>query len=479
MTHDPTQDIHLTAGDLFPNKQPKDAAWGGPIELPEVQPVPMLEVETPRAAPHPTATADACDITTAQLDVVPMAKAKARGIPLSGGHVKPANVLHARVVAGCGGGPEKTILRSPKFADPARYNVTAAYLYPQGDPGMCVIRESAKQLNCPLYEIAEAHALDRHAVDAMAELCRDLKIDIWHSHDYKTNVLGRLIRRKHPMKLITTAHGFTRETWRTKLYYHIDNLAMLGYDQVIAVSPPLIEHCAHHGVNPDRLTYIPNAIDTAEYRRTQTPGLAKAEMGLPANSFAIGVIGRLSVEKGVDRAIRMMADLVKTHPHAELHLIGDGPQRKELEKLAVQLGVANSIRWWGWQTDARPIYEMLDMLLLPSRTEGLPNVVLEAMAMRVPVAATDVGGVSDLLDHGDCGVILSEDEDDWTKSIAPLMTSPGICDTLAERSHQRVCQSFSFSRRMQKIMGVYDKVLGRGVSAMNYPKADECVKRAA
>ncbi len=463
MTHDPTYDIKLTAGDLFPDKQAKDAAWGGPIELPEVEPLPILDIEVPKAQPvtSPQPKSPAVHVTTRAVPKVP-------GIPLNGTEHKPANVLHARVVTGCGGGPEKTILRSPKFADASRYNVTAAYLYPQGDPGMCVIREHAKQLNCPLYEIAEAHALDLHAVDAMAELCRDLKVDIWHSHDYKTNVLGRLIKRKYPMKLVTTAHGFTRETWRTKLYYHIDNLAMLSYDQVIAVSPPLVEHCANHGVNPDRLTYIPNAIDTGEYRRTQTPALAKAEMGLPADSFAIGVIGRLSVEKGVDRAIRMMADLVRTNPKAELHLIGDGPQRQELEQLAAQLGVANSIRWWGWQTDARPIYEMLDMLLLPSRTEGLPNVVLEAMAMRVPVAATDVGGVNDLLDHGACGIILNDNEHDWTNAIAPLLTSPAACDNFAEQAHQRVCESFSFSRRMEKIMGVYDKVMGRvAVNAVN------------
>ena len=458
MDHDPAHDINLIAGDLFPEKKQEDIAWGGPIELPKRPQVTPVTPPVTEAAP-PTATSQPV-------------------IPRTGQGQKPANVLHTRVVAGCGGGPEKTILRCPKFADPDRYNITAAYIYPQGDPGMCVIRESAKQKKCPLYEIAEAHAFDFHAVDAMAELCRDLKIDIWHSHDYKTNVLGRLIRRKHPMKLVTTAHGFTRETWRTRLYYHIDNLAMLGYDQVITVSPPLVEHCARHGVNPDRLTYIPNAIDTTEYRRTQTPGLAKAELNLPPDSFAIGVIGRLSIEKGVDRSIRMMAQLVKTHPHVELHLIGDGPQRKELEQLAIRLGVASSIRWWGWQTDARPIYEMLDMLLLPSHTEGLPNVVLEAMAMRVPVAATNVGGVSDLLNHGECGMILGDDEHTWKDSIAPLLTDPGICETFSGRAHLRVCQSFGFANRMQKVMGVYDRVLGRDTTNSSW-KSSTIKSRAA
>lgn len=472
MNDEAPKDINLTAGDLFPDKQPKGAVWDeppvAPVEIPEWETQPANEpVEVPMDVSHLVPKVSEVS-GISEIKVAP----RASSVPRAGHHHQAVNVLHTRVVAGCGGGPEKTILRSPRFTDTDRYHMSAAYLYPQGDPGMCVIRESAKQLNCPLYEIAEAHALDRHAVDAMAVLCRDLKIDIWHSHDYKTNVLGRLIRRKHPMKLVTTAHGFTRETWRTKLYYHIDNLAMLGYDQVIAVSPPLVEHCARHGVNPDRLTYIPNAIDAAEYRRTLTPALAKAEMGLPADSFAIGVIGRLSIEKGVDRAIRMIADLVKTHPKAELHLIGDGPQRKELEMLAMQLGVANSIRWWGWQTDARPIYEVLDTLLLPSRTEGLPNVVLEAMSMRVPVAATNVGGVSDLLDQGGCGVVLGDDEHTWANQVAPLLTTPDLRNSFTDLAHRRVSESFSFENRMQKVMSVYDKVMGRTTSHTSVPQHD-------
>ncbi|MEZ6192984.1 MAG: glycosyltransferase family 4 protein [Phycisphaerales bacterium] len=373
----------------------------------------------------------------------------------------PAQVLHVRVVTGCGGGPEKTILRSPRYADPNRYQMAAAYIYPQGDPGMCVIREIAKSLKCPLYEVSESHALDHNTIGAMIELCRDLKVDIWHGHDYKSNLFGLIVKRFHPMKLVTTAHGFTRETWRTRLYYHLDNLAMLGYDRAIAVSPQLVKHCACHGVNPDRLSYIPNAIDTAEYVRTQSTGAAKAEFGLPRDKYTIGVIGRFSPEKGTDRAIRMLPELLAKHPNTELHLIGDGHERGALQQLATQLGVSDTIRWWGWQTDTRPFYEMLDALLLPSRTEGLPNVVLEAMAMGVPVAATNVGGVSDLLDHGDCGIILTDDETDWARQIAPLLSIPTLRESYADLANRRVSGAFNFRNRIRAVMSVYDEVLGR------------------
>jgi glycosyltransferase involved in cell wall biosynthesis len=464
MTHDPLQDFSINPGDLFPERKHEPEA-PAPVQRDIASPAPAARPEHARLTPPSVPAA----ITAPQT-----------GLPNTPTHSGgPAVVLHTRVVTGCGGGPDKTIFRSPRFADPQRYKLLAAYLYPQSDPGMCVIREAAKQQGCTLYEIAEVGALDHHVIGAMVELCKELKVDIWHGHDYKTNALGVLVKRFHPMKLVTTAHGFTRETWRTRLYYHVDNLAMLGYDQVIAVSPPLVEHCAYHGVNPERLTYIPNAIAAEEYTRSQTTDQAKLAVGLPTDRLALGVIGRLSPEKGVDRAIRTMPGLRAIHPTAELHLIGDGPMRKELEALARQLGVADAIRWWGWQAQAKPIYEMLDALLLPSHTEGLPNVVLEAMAMGVPVAATDVGGVGDLLNQGDAGVILGNDERVWASRIAPLLTDAGLRKTYTDIAHRRVRDTFGFQSRMQKVMGVYDRVLGRDVAAHSTTKAPPTQTRLA
>ena len=433
--------LKLTAGDLFPEAKHE------PAQLPQASTPPAPTPPKPKSKP-----ADAAPPTV--LSKHPVIRPRPRLQP-------PANVLHVRVVTGCGGGPEKTILRSPRYADQTRYHMTAAYLYPQGDPGMCVIRDTAKALACPLYEVPEAGAIDHHSFGALLNLCRDLKIDIWHGHDYKSNCLGLLVKRFHKMKLVTTAHGFTRETWRTRLYYHLDNLAMLGYDRVITVSPKLVKHCAAHGVNPDRISYIPNAIDTDEYQRTQTVVQARTELGMDPDRFAIGVIGRLSPEKGVDRAIRMMPALLAKHPTAELHLIGDGHERETLERLTDSLDIADSVNFWDWQNETRRFYEAIDTLLLPSRTEGLPNVVLEAMAMGVPVAATHVGGVSDLLDSGDCGIILGDNETTWAKQLTPLLADPARRRTYADKARRRVHNSFSFKKRMAGVQAVYDAVLGR------------------
>lgn len=373
----------------------------------------------------------------------------------------PIRVLHARVVVGAGGGPDKTILRSAGRFDPREAAVAAAYLHPPNDPGIDVVRATARRFHCPLFEVPDAGPIDRAAVGQMLDLCRDLDINLWHAHDYKSDLLGLLLRRFHPMKLVTTVHGFTRETWRTRLYYHLDNLSLRRYDHVLAVSPPLVEHCKTHGVPADRLSYVPNAIDADDFRRATAARDAKRAMGIASDRLVIGAISRLSPEKGVDRALRLVASLRAQFPTVELHLIGDGPQRPELAELAQRLGVAGAVKWYGWRCDIRRFYEMMDLLLLPSHREGLPNTVLEAMAMGTPVAATRVGGVADLLDDGRCGVLLNPTATaTWPVRVAPLLIDAGIGRQYARLARRRIEERFTFSNRMGAVADIYRRVLG-------------------
>jgi len=379
----------------------------------------------------------------------------------------PINVLHTRVVTGSGGGPDKTILRSGKYLDRSAYRLAAAYLYPANDLGIENLRRTAHDYDMPFHAIPERGAIDRRSFRMMLDLCRRLHIDIWHSHDYKTDLLGLLLRRYHPMKLVTTVHGFTRETWRTRMYAKLNGLAFLGYDRVLAVSPPLVRYCAERGVNPDRLNYIPNGIVLDEYVRQQSVADARNALGIQGDGPQLGVVSRFSAEKGVDRAIRLLQRLTASQPNATLHLIGDGPERQHLGEIAEQLGVNERIRWWGWQTRTRPILEAMDALLLTSHTEGLPNVVLEAMALGVPVAATRVGAVPEVVDQGGCGVLLADDEAMWCEQIQPLLGSSILREQMIQASRSRLVERYDFQQRMRRIAAIYDDVVDRDITRAN------------
>ena len=405
----------------------------------------MAKLHSAKAPVHPNPRIDA-----------PRLQPKTPTLRFSPSHVPL--VLHARVTAGPGGGPDKTILRSAAYADPQRLRVAAVYLHPHNDPGIEVLRQQARKFNCPFYAIPEHGPIDPRAIAALLRLCRQLRVTVWHAHDYKTDLLGLLLRRWWPMRIVTTVHGFTRETFRTRFYYHLDNLALRRYEQVLAVSPPLIEHCRRLGIGPDRLTYIPNGIDTQEFRRTRPLAAARAALGIPQDRLVVGVVGRLSIEKGPDRALELAARLRPAFPNLQLNFIGDGPMWKDLQQLAEILNLSD-IRFWGWQTRLQRFYEAMDLLLLPSRTEGFPNVVLEAMAMGVPVAAADVGGVSELLSDGRSGLVLGDHEEDWPAELSPILRDQSRRHELADRALQRVTARYSFERRMAAELALYDRVL--------------------
>jgi len=370
-------------------------------------------------------------------------------------------ILHTRVVTGQGGGPDKTILRSAKHLDPRRYRVQAAYLYPQDDRGIDALKAQAEEQGIQLHAIPERGAIDRKTIRELSQLCERLSIDIWHSHDYKTDLLGLMVGRKNKIKRVSTVHGFTRETLRTRMYARLNSLCLPAYDRVFAVSNDLLRHCAYRGVHPDKLTYLPNAIELDATTPPTETMHAKLGLGLHRDEYAVGLIARLSKEKAVERAIRLFTELHKTNPQTRLHVVGDGPERGNLEVLASRLGLSGHIHWWGWQNDPREILAAMDMALLTSHREGQPNALLEAMALRVPVAATAVGGVPDLLDHGRSGVLLDpNDEASWPDAITPLLRSPLRAAAYSQAAFQHLQQHHNFTMRMQKVAAAYDELMG-------------------
>ena len=372
--------------------------------------------------------------------------------------IKP-KILHTRVVANCGGGPDKTILRQPKYMCKLGYDVEVAYIYPDRSSDIATIVDHAREHQCPIHLIPERSAIDLRTVRELIKLCITLKVDIWHSHDYKTDVLGLIVNRFYPMKLISTVHGFTRETWRTKLYSYLDDFSLRGYDRVLAVSEDLVEHCGAKGVKRDLLHLLPNAIDLNEYDAEMVTRNVSAQYG--DKKLHLGIVGRLSKEKGIDRAVGLLHATVGRGHDVMLHIVGDGPEREKLEKLARDLGVQTRIVWWGWQDKPSEFLQRLDVLILTSHTEGLPNVLLEAMLMRVPIAATNVGGVKQLICDGEQGVLLDTQQkvDAWAEKIEPMLTDLSYRERLAECAYGHVREHYTFDQRLEKVAEIYREML--------------------
>lgn len=377
-------------------------------------------------------------------------------------HEKPI-VLHVRVMAGQGGGPEKTILRSPRGLAPYGYRGVCVYLHPPGDPGFTELRQKAAQLDAPLIGIPDRGAGDFRVLGAAYRVCRRLRPAIWQGHDYKTNLLGLLIRRVYPVRLVSMVHGWTVEGRRIRFYYRLDRLWLRFYERIICVSEDLREECLRWGVRPERCVVIENAIDLSEYHRRLPPEEAKRRLGLDPAGLVIGNVGRLSPEKGLAGLLEATAQLLEEGLPVHLLLVGDGPLRQELESLARQRSIADRVHLVGYQPDPRPWYEAMDLFVSNSRREGLPNVVLEAMALGVPVVATRIAGVARLIEPDRTGLLVEpDDQAGLTAAIRRMLTDPELRRRLAQAGRNTVETRYSFQARMAKVAAVYDQLLGRG-----------------
>ena len=377
-------------------------------------------------------------------------------------HTRPRlhTVLHARVITGAGGGPDKTILNSPRFLGDLGYRSACAFLRPPGDDGFEVIRNRAAAWGAPIEEVDDRGPFDWRILPRLLGVCRRLEVDIWHAHDYKTNLLGLMLQRFHPMRLVTTCHGWVEFTPRTRFYYRCDRWSLPRYERVICVSDDILGECRSYGVSEEKSILIENAIDTDQFRRSVSIEAAKERLGWPPGRFLVGGAGRLSDEKGFDILIRSIRDLVDRGLDVGLVIAGDGKERGALNQLVGELNLQDRVRLVGFQSDLRPLYEAMDVFALSSRREGLPNVMLEAMALETPVVSTRVAGVPRLIADGDNGLLVElNDQAALTAALERALLQPELRNKLAAAGRRTIEERYSFALRMKKVAAVYDELL--------------------
>ena len=372
-------------------------------------------------------------------------------------------VLHTRVVTRTGGGPDKTILLSAAHMVNTSYWLAAAYMHPPKDPGFAQVQRRAVDAGCPLISVPDRGPLDYSVFRRMLDVCRHYEVRVWHGHDYKSNMLGLMIRPFWKMKLVSTVHGWVKRTARTPLYYAIDRWCLPYYHHVICVSEDLCQQVRLLGVPEEKLSLVHNAIDQSQFKRRCSPAEAplRDRMDVPEGRLVMGAMGRLSPEKAFGDLILAAADLIQQGMDVELWIGGEGEGRDDLQRLIDRVGAGSRVKLIGFVSDPIDFYHALDLFVLPSRREGLPNVVLEAMSMRVPVVATGVAGLTALIRDGENGLLCRPGD---IKQIASacrrVLADERLRRRLAEAGRSLIETRYALARRMDRVRAIYDRVLG-------------------
>lgn len=371
-------------------------------------------------------------------------------------------ILELRSVRGTGGGPEKTILQGAALTDPARYAVTVCYLREPGDP-LFGIGAWAARLGLDYQEIEERHPLDTGVFKALRRLIRERRIEIVHSHEYKTDLLAWMLARAEPVVPLATVHGWTGHSRRERrLYYPVDKRLLAFFPRLIAVSGEIRGELLRRGARPERVTTILNGIDPALFRRdpAREPA-ARAALGLAPEDVVLGAVGRLEPQKRFDLLLEAFAELRRdgARPGLRLVLAGEGSARAGLEAAARRLGVEESCRFLGHRSDVAEVHHAFDLFVQSSDYEGTPNAVLEAMALETPVVATAAGGTGELIEDGEHGLIVpSGDAVRLRQAIERALEDPAAAARRAAAARARVEGPLSFQARMRAVEAVYDEL---------------------
>lgn len=298
---------------------------------------------------------------------------------------------------------------------------------------------------------------DRRTIAAIRAILRSRKIQLLHTHGYKADIYGYLASRRMGIPVVATCHLWTRQTRAIRVYEFLDSLFLRRFDAVVAVSDLIGEEVRRAGIAPEKLTTIDNGIDLSSFE-SAAPSLP-GELGTQGRML-IGTVGRLVSQKGIRYFLMAAQQVLQKHPDLRFAVVGDGPDRSDLEQLAGKLGIAGSVFFTGSRADMPQVYASLDIFVLASLDEGMPMAVLEALASGRPVIATEVGAVAKLVVPGETGILLQPaDTSGLAQAILSLVDDRGLREHLGRNGKARVYEQFSSRVMSGKYLQIYERLL--------------------
>jgi glycosyltransferase involved in cell wall biosynthesis len=384
-----------------------------------------------------------------------------------------------------GGGPDKTVLNSAAQHDPKQVHVLVTYLRQPWDDEF-QIPEMARKLGINYVDVFDGKGIDWGCLRQLKQLLVDHRLEIVHAHDDKTLLYGWLLRFMMPsLRIMYTCHSHAvhgRSEFSSLAAYlkfkarqKIQIFLMQRYPRpIVTISRDTRQRLIANGLAPADVMVLHNGIDLQVWRCEGAHPVLREELGVAAGAVLVGTVARITYEKDLPTFFRVVQLVAAQAPGVRFAIVGDG-YGDELEKARAEvlhLGLGELIHFAGHRSDLREVYASFDIFLMTSLTEGMPNTLLEAMALGVPSVSTAVGGVPELLAHGDGGFLApAADAESLAGYVLQLIGDAGLRERFGARCRERIDANFSFSRRVGQMEAYYRWFAGHG----ELPTEDEKV----
>lgn len=318
---------------------------------------------------------------------------------------------------------------------------------------------TARESGVPLDLVTERGRFDTDVLKQIREIVESHNPDIIQTHNVKSHFLMRLSGLWRDHRWVAFHHGYTTPDLKMRAYNQLDRWSLRAAQSVVTVCGKFARDLVEMGVREDRIIVRHNSV-----KPFQTPDPAKVKAlraSFPADARILLVVGRLSREKGHAELLDAL-DLLRRGTKEPFHavFVGDGPEEERLKAAVKRLGLEAHVTMAGLQHDVRPYYALADAVVMPSHSEGSPNVLLEAMAAGVPVVATRVGGVPEIVTHEDTALLVEpRNPRAMAGAIRRMLENNSVRRRLAQNARHLAEEKYSPEAYRRSLVKMYENAL--------------------
>ncbi|MBS3976909.1 MAG: glycosyltransferase family 4 protein [Syntrophomonadaceae bacterium] len=385
------------------------------------------------------------------------------------------NVLH--LLRPSEGGIKKHVNYLIKYHDRNLYNI---YL---GHPACKSLDLPIPESNKLTVNLKDRFNLlaDYYTVKELVSVLSENKIHILHSHGARAFLIGCLAARWAQVPVIVaTIHNFVCDSnvpwWQKAAYFKFSSVLVKNADHVFAVSRTLAEHLVEkQRLQSNKVSTLTSGVDLGCFNRVFDCGKMRMKIGLHPSEPVVATISRLIPEKGAGLFIEAAAIINRRMPKVQFLVVGDGSERNRLEKKSIALGLQKQVKFIGWHEDVPSILPLVNVVVVPSLTEGLSLTTLEAMAARRSVVAFAVGGLNELIKHGETGYLVQpRNTESLANSVIELLLNNRKNEEMGRKARRLVEENFCIQKSIDQLQQIYHRLsIEKGLKETGGKKAQK------
>jgi glycosyltransferase involved in cell wall biosynthesis len=370
--------------------------------------------------------------------------------------MKRINVLHLRKSAGFFGA-EKVILSLSRGLTSLGHGSWIGCIYDSRAPEDSLATKT-KEMGLSAITFDCRFVFDLLTILQIYRFVKNQKIDIIHTHGFKADIYGWIVSKLAGKIIVATKHGWTHSNRRIRFWEGMDVLLLPSFDKIIVVSEQLKNDLGGKGISENKISVIQNGIEIDESYNGHLD-ILKRNIGIPQNDLIVGIIGRLSIEKNHRFFINVAHHLSSVISSVKFLIVGNGPLREELEAYVKSLKLSNVI-FTGYRSDVKQVMSMMDVVASTSLREGVPIALLEAMSVKKPIVATQVGGVQKIILHSKTGYLVPLDRlDEFTRCVKKLLDNKNLRKTFGENAFRFLKKHYSSENMVNQYLSVYQNCM--------------------